>query len=102
VINVYQGTPNVRTTSTYSVVEGDHTIIANFAGTITMTLPSASSYTGRKLQFLTYTNNTVVSASSNVVPITGGSAATAILAGTAGKWANLQSDGTSWRIVAAN
>jgi hypothetical protein len=44
---------------------------------------------------------TVVSASSDVVPVAGGAAGTAILAATAGKWALLQSDGTNWQIMMA-
>ena len=45
---------------------------------------------------------TVVSASSNVVPLVGGAAGTAILAATAGKWATLVSDGTNWVIMQGN
>ncbi|WP_176479108.1 hypothetical protein [Mesorhizobium sp. WSM3860] len=44
---------------------------------------------------------TVVSASSNVVPLAGGAAGTAILAATARKWATLVSDGTNWVIMQA-
>jgi hypothetical protein len=44
---------------------------------------------------------TVVSASSNVVPMNG-AAGTAILAGAIGKWARLQYDGTNWNIIAYN
>ena len=49
-----------------------------------------------ELKFLNYQAFTVVSASSNVVPLTGGAAGTAILAATAGKWCTLVSDGTNW------
>ena len=97
VINTVQ---NV-TTGTATVTTGI-TIIVNYAGTSTLTLPSASSYTGRTLHIKTITANTVISASSDVVPLAGGSAGTAILAATAGKWAQLTSDGTSWIIMAAN
>jgi hypothetical protein len=50
----------------------------------------------------TITANTVVSASSNVVPAAGGAAGTAILSATAGKWAYLVYDGSSWQIQASN
>jgi hypothetical protein len=71
------------------------------AATLTVTLPSAVTYPGASL---TITNNqafTVVSASANVVPIAGGAAGTAILAGTAGLWATLVSNGTNWAITAS-
>jgi hypothetical protein len=35
------------------------------------------------------------------VPLTGGSAGTAILAATAGKWATLKSNGAAWQITQA-
>jgi hypothetical protein len=41
------------------------------------------------------------SASSNVVPLAGGAAGTAIVSGTAGNWAELVSDGTNWLIMKA-
>jgi hypothetical protein len=44
----------------------------------------------------------VVSAASNVVPLIGGAAGTAILAATAGKYASLQSDGTNWITMTGN
>jgi hypothetical protein len=89
-------------TASTQTITSQITIIVNFAGTCTLTLPAASSYTGRTLTIKTITANTVVSASSNVVPLAGGSAGTAIVAATAGKWATLTSDGTSWVIMAAN
>ncbi len=91
-----------QTGSTYTVLTTDSSLIANFAGTITYTLPTASSFTGRVLRIRTITANTCISASSNVVPMVGGSAGTAILAATAGKWADLQSDGSNWQIMAGN
>ena len=89
-----------ETGATYSVAAQDTHIIANRAGTITLTLPAAASFPGREIVVRTITANTVVSASSNVVPLVGGSAGTAILAATAGKWATLVSDGTNWQIMA--
>lgn len=92
--------PNTRTTATYTVLATDSSIIANFAGTVTLTLPAPASYPGKTLRVKTVQAQTVVSASANVVPIAGGSAATAILPATAGAWAILQSDGTNWITMA--
>ena len=89
-----------QTGSTYSVLETDSSLIANYAGTITYTLPTASACAGRVLNIRTITNNTVVSATSNVVPLAGGAAGTAVLSATAGKWAMLQSDGANWQTMA--
>jgi hypothetical protein len=95
-------TVNTQTGATYSVVDTDTDIVANAAGTMTVTLPAAATYKNRCLSFLTIANQTVVSASSNVVPITGGAAGTAMLSGTAGKWNRVCSNATNWQIMAAN
>lgn len=86
---------------TYSVLTTDSTIIQTTAAS-TYTLPAAASFPGRKLHLVTQFAGTVISASSNVVPLAGGAAGTAILAATAGKFAELQSNGTNWVIIAAN
>jgi len=67
-----------------------------------LTLPAPATYTGRELLIKNTTAATVTSASSNVVPLLGGAASTAILAATSGKWALLVSDGTNWIIMASN
>lgn len=92
----------VTKTNDFTVAAGETTFIVNKAGSVTTTLPSAASYCGRHLVMRTITANTVVSASSNVVPLAGGAAGTAILAATAGKWAWLQSDCSNWQIIASN
>lgn len=92
-------------TANYTVDSGtakDFSVIFNGAGSLTVTLPTASSWPGRVIRVKTVAAQTVVSASSNVVPLTGGAAGTAILAATAGKWAELQSDGTNWIVMAGN
>lgn len=91
----------VNTGATYTVAEQDTTIVQTTAASV-YTLPSASAYVNRQLVIKTEFAGSVTSASSNVVPLAGGAAGTAILAATAGKWATLQSDGTSWRITTAN
>jgi hypothetical protein len=90
-----------NTAANYTVLTSDHTIIQTTAGS-TYTLPAAASFTGRKLHLVTQFAGTVISASSNVVPLAGGAAGTAILAATAGKFATLQSNGTNWIIIASN
>ena len=80
----------------------DRTITFNGAASLTLTLPAAASWTGRRIRVRTIAAFTVVSASSNVVPLAGGAAGTAILAAIAGKWADLESDGSNWIITAGN
>lgn len=94
--------PNTQTGATYTVAATDNYIISNVASTQTATFPAASSNTGRRIVYKTIQAQAVVSASSNVVPLVGGGAGTAILAATAGKWAELVSDGTNWVIMAGN
>lgn len=92
----------ISVTTATATVGTDTILIINYAGTCTLTFPAASSYTARKITVKTITANTVVSASSDVVPNIGGAAGTAILAATDGKWAELISDGTNWVIMTAN
>lgn len=77
----------------------ENIVINTKSSSAVVTLPTASDYPGR----LVYCNNevaqTLSSASSNVVPKAGGSAAAAILPATAGAWALLASNGTNWKIV---
>lgn len=91
----------VTKTGNFTLADTENWIICNGTGTITVTLPAASSWTGREVMIKTIAAFTVVSASSNVVPLAGGAAGTAILAATAGAWATLVSDGTNWIIMQA-
>ena len=94
----YQGVAApVTKTADFTVAATDIWLINNKTGsTCTATLPAASSWSGRVLRFLNYQAQTVVSASSNVVPLTGGAAATSILLASTGDSATLVSDGTNW------
>jgi len=90
----------VTKTADFTVADDETNLINNKSGsTCTVTLPAAASYSGRPLVFQNYQAQTLVSASSNVVPIGGGSAGTAILAAVAGNWAMLISDGTNWVVM---
>jgi hypothetical protein len=90
----------VTKTADFTVAATDIWLINNkAASTCTVTLPTASTYTGRKLTIKNLQAFTVVSASSNVVPIDSTSAGTAILLDVVGNWATLVSDGTNWVIM---
>ena len=92
----------VTKTASFTLGSNENEVICNGTATITVTLPAASSWVGRKVRIKTVAAFTVVSASSNVVPLAGGAAGTAILAATAGKYAELVSDGSNWVIMAGN
>lgn len=94
--------PPVTKTANFSVSATDTWLINNKSGSsCVVTLPSAANNSGRVLTFLNYQAQTLVSASSNVIPQSGGAAGTAILAATAGDWATLVSNGTNWVIMQA-
>ena len=95
-----RGAP-VTKTGNFTLADTENWIVCNGAGTITVTFPAASSWAGREVMIKTIAAQTVVSASANVVPLTGGAAGTAILAAVAGRWATLVSDGTNWIVMAA-
>jgi hypothetical protein len=93
------GAPVVKTAN-FTVAAGETWLINNKSGSgCVVTLPTPSTNTGRVLHFQNYQAQTLVSASSNVVPLAGGSAATAILEAVAGANATLVSDGISWIIT---
>ena len=93
-----RGAPVTKTTD-FTLAATENWVISNRAATNTVTLPAASSWTGREVMFKTIQAQTLVSASSNVVPQAGGAAGTAILAGTAGNWCTLVSDSTNWVVM---
>tara|TARA_R110000868_G_scaffold157727_1_gene385157 strand:+ start:1781 stop:2533 length:753 start_codon:yes stop_codon:yes gene_type:complete len=86
----------------FTLADSEGWVINNKSGsTCTVTLPAASAWGGRAVTFKNLQLQTLVSASSNVVPLIGGAAGTAILPGLAGAWATLVSDGTNWVIMAS-
>lgn len=92
----------VTVTSDYSVASTVSWVINNKSGSaLTVTLPTASSNSGRQITIQNYQAQNVISNASNVVPQGGGAAGTAILTNVAGNWATLVSDGTNWVIMAA-
>jgi hypothetical protein len=86
----------VTVTADFTVGTSNWYINNKTGSTCTATLPTASSYSGRILHFQNYQAQTLVSASSNVVPLAGGSAGTSILLASTGDSATLVSDGTNW------
>jgi hypothetical protein len=93
--------PVTKNTS-FSVASTDNWIIVSHGATATVTLPTASSWTGREIMIKTIQAQAVVSDTSNVIPLIGGGTSTAILSATAGKWATLVSNGSNWVIMAGN
>lgn len=90
----------VTVTTDYTVAASATFIISNRAASNTLTLPTPANNTGRILWVKTIQAQTVISASSNVLPRASGSAGTAILPNTNGAWAMLLCDGTNWIIMA--
>jgi hypothetical protein len=99
VVNTDYFAPSVPITKTanFTVADTDVWLINNKSGsTCTATLPAAASWSGRVLHFQNYQVQTLVSASSNVVPLAGGAAGTSILLASSGDSATLVSDGSNW------
>lgn len=94
-----RGAP-VTKTADFTVGVAENWLINNKAvSSCTVTLPTASSWTGREIMIKNLAAFTVVSASSNVKPSSSDTAGTAILPATAGTWCTLVSDGTNWIVM---
>lgn len=99
VVNTDYFAPSAPATkvANFTVADTEVWLINNKTGsTCTVTLPTASSWSGRVLRFQNYQAQAVVSASSNVVPLAGGAAGTSILLASSGDSATLVSDGSNW------
>ena len=97
-----ESTAPVTKTADFTVADTETFLINNKTGSACLvTLPAAASWTGRILVFKTVQALAITSASSNVIPAAGGAAGTALVSGTAGNWAIIVSDGTSWVIMAS-
>jgi hypothetical protein len=94
-------TAPVTKTADFTLADGENFVINNKTGsTCTVTLPSASSNTGRQVTFKTLQAQSLVSNASNVCPIDSATPGTTILSSTVGAWATVISDGTNWIIMA--
>lgn len=91
----------ITVTADYTVLATDKYITVNKGSAAVLTLPDASTCRGRSINVRVVTAHAVTSASSNVQPIAGGAAGTAILPGVDGSWALLVSDGGGWNIMAS-
>jgi hypothetical protein len=92
----------VTKTADFTVAYNETWIINNKSGsTCVVTLPAAATNVGRYLTFQNNQDQSLDSASSNVVPQGGGAAGTAILTNVSGNWATLVSNGTNWVIMQA-
>jgi hypothetical protein len=101
-VNGFAAQPPITVNAaTYTVLSTDYSLIFTTTAS-TVTLPAAASFTGRILVIKNVSAIAVTSASSNVVPLATTTAGTAILAATAGKFVQLQSDGTNWVTMMAN
>lgn len=89
----------VTKTASFTLADNENFVVCNGAGSITVTFPTAATNVGRVVWIKTIAAQTVVSASSNVVPANSATAGTAILAATAGAGAMLVCDGTNWVIM---
>lgn len=92
----------VTKTAAFTVAANENEIICNGSASITVTLPDATTQPGRKIRLKTRAAFTVISSSANVKPLDSDTAGTAILSATAGKWAELVSDGANWVVMAGN
>lgn len=88
-------------TADFSVSTSEKWLTLNKASTCVVTLPTASASAAREIWVKNEVAQLLNSASSNVVPKTGGAAGTAILPATDGAWACLVSDGTNWIIMSS-
>jgi hypothetical protein len=90
-------------TADYTITGTDTWIINNKSGSaMTLTFPTASSWTGRYITVKNMQAQLVNSATSNIVPLGSTTAGTAILLGAIGNWATLVSDGTNWVTMQAS
>lgn len=96
---VSRGVPVTKTAS-FTLADTENWVICAGTASITVTLPAASAQSGRELTIKNIAAFTVVSASSNIVPIGSATAGTAILPATAGTWVTLVSNGTNWVVMA--
>lgn len=98
--------PVTVTASVYTVDSGttpDTDLILNPTTALTLTLPSAAAWSGRKLGLKNISTQAVSSATSNVVLLAGGSAGTVIFSSVSTpKWVEIQSDASVWQTQKGN
>jgi hypothetical protein len=113
-LSLASGTLSVSGAGTFTTTNADYTVTStdtyiafnnNFSN-ITVTLPTASTNTGRALYFRNVAAGSIISASNNVInnTVTTGTSDNAILSAgnTNYKWCTLVSNGTYWIKMQAN
>ena len=87
-------------TANFTLTTPTNWVINNKSGsTCTATLPAASSYLGYTITLQNYQDQSLVSATSNIIPLGGGNPGTSILDNCSGSWATLVSNGSNWVVV---
>lgn len=88
------------TSGPYTIATTDAALIFNMTVSATVAMPTASSYSGRWLRMKSI-GTIVVASATVVIPLSTSTLGTTILTGS-GKWAALQSNGTSWVVMMSN
>lgn len=94
----YISAPSTQTAN-FTVGTSDWYINNKVGSTCIVTLPTASTNTGRSITFKNLQAQLVSSVASNVCPVDSATPGTAILLNVVGNWARLVSDGTNWVIM---
>ncbi len=88
------------TASPHIVDNATGRVVNNGSGTLTLTLPDAPTFIGRRLSVRNAVAQAVNSDASNVIPVDGTATGAAILPATDGAWALLESNGAAWVVTA--
>lgn len=94
------GTVVQVSTASYTILASDYCLRIGI--NCTLTFPAASSFPGRIIRLFNAGSFSASSATANITNAALGSVTTTIFGGTAGKFADIQSDGTNWYITASN
>jgi hypothetical protein len=93
-----RGAPKTITYDNYTILNTDNWIICNnTSSSTTITLPTGTVYTGRELMITNYNTNSILSNSSNIIPLYSSTASSTILSGQG--WVTLVYDGSIWVIM---
>jgi hypothetical protein len=93
------------TTTGATVVFSSNRVSLVITGTgLTTTINLTTATNGRQYMIKNLSNATVISSASNVIPLAGGSAGTAILSAgnVTPQWVTLVADGTNWHVMQSN
>ena len=87
-----------------ATVSSNRVYIINSGGGLTTTIDFSNGVLGDQYMIKNLAAGTVISTASNVIPLNGGSAGTAILSAgnTTPQWCTMVCDGTNWHIMQAN